>query len=281
MKRIAASRISALLAVLMILAPSASCSRSPRPEEVPAAAEITEGEGIGAAPTEETRESQSVLPAEESGAPWSESKRRLCFSEDGEFRILVFSDIHGPGTKVSALAKNNIALLVEREEPDFVFFDGDNTWGLKDEETLRSCVEDMTEILEEKHIPWAHVYGNHDAEGDNLPKEKQQQIYESFDYCVSLSADPSLPGVGNYVLPVYASDGRAAFAVWALDSGQYITSGERADLEPVGTVFQGYAGSVYDYIRPAQIAWYRETSAAMEEYAGGKIPGASVRYERA
>ena len=64
------------------------------------------------------------------------------------------------------------------------------------------AVGDMVEILEEKRIPWAHVYGNHDAEGDNVPKEKQQQIYESFDYCVSQAGDPSLPGVGNYVLPV-------------------------------------------------------------------------------
>ena len=274
-------RLSALLLAVCILAPPA-CSRKGAPVTAPDVADtaLTAENGTAAAETETQTETEEApqIPTESSpdtaGAPWEESRHPLRFDENGEFRVLVFSDIHGAGPKLSKLAKTNIALLTEREDPDLVLFDGDNTWGLKDEQTLRSCVADMTEVLEEKRIPWAHVYGNHDAEGNNVSKAKQQQIYESFDYCVSRAGDPSLPGVGNYVLPVYASDGgRVVFAVWALDSGQYITSAERASLKPAGTIFQGYAGSDYDYIKPAQIAWYRETSRAMEAYAGEKIPG--------
>ena len=274
-------RLSALLLAVCILAPPA-CSRKGAPVTAPDVADtaLTAENGTALAETKTQTETEEApqITAESSpdtaGAPWEESRHPLRFDENGEFRVLVFSDIHGAGPKLSKLAKTNIALLTEREDPDLVLFDGDNTWGLKDEQTLRSCVADMTEVLEEKRIPWAHVYGNHDAEGNNVPKAKQQQIYESFDYCVSRGGDPSLPGVGNYVLPVYASDGgRVVFAVWALDSGQYITSAERASLKPAGTIFQGYAGSDYDYIKPAQIAWYRETSRAMEAYAGEKIPG--------
>ena len=213
----------------------------------------------------------SAAPEE---SPWQQPKHTLRFNENGEFKILVFSDVHGNGAKISSLAKANIALLVEREQPDFVFFDGDNTWGLTSEDTLRSCVADMTEILEEKHIPWAHVYGNHDAEGSNLEKKTQQRIYESFGWCVSMAGEESLPGVGNYVLPVLASrDDTVLFNIWALDSGQYLSSGERAELLPAGTVFQGYSGSVYDYIRPSQIRWYLETSEKIEAYCGRPVPG--------
>ena len=279
MVRFLRARTALVLTVLLLLIPLVSCSRASRPMEeetgtlseplvspdpAPASAEEQAANAGGDVPEE---------PEKVSG-PWTESRHLLRFDENGEFRILVFSDIHGPGPKISTLAKTNIAKLVEREDPDLVLFDGDNTWGLTSPAALESCVGDMVEILEEKRIPWAHVYGNHDAEGNNVPKEKQQQIYESFEMCVSQSGDPSLPGVGNYVLPVYASDGgKIRFNVWALDSGMYLSEWERASLEPAGGIFQGYADSVYDYIKPAQIAWYRETSMAMEAYAGEKIPG--------
>ncbi|MBR5366678.1 MAG: metallophosphoesterase family protein [Clostridia bacterium] len=254
-----------LLTAVLTAAPLVSCEKSAEPDPMPAPAPSS-------APKTEAVPADEPEPAAE--APWTEPKQPLRFGEDGEFCILVFSDIHGGGATISSLAKTNVALLVEREDPDFVFFDGDNTWGLRDEATVKSCVGDMVEVLEERHIPWAHVYGNHDAEGSNLKKETQQRIYESFDYCVSQAGDPALPGVGNYVLPVYSADGsRVLFDIWALDSGQYITAEERVALEPVGGIFQGYANSSYDYIRPSQIAWYRETSTAIEDYCGAKIPG--------
>ncbi|MBE6725187.1 MAG: hypothetical protein E7576_08370 [Ruminococcaceae bacterium] len=273
------ARTALVLAVLTILTSLVSCSRTPKPTEVETGplTESVSSPDPAPAPTEEQKTDGGGAvpddPAKEA-SPWTESRHPLRFDENGEFHILVFSDIHGPGPKISTLAKTNIAKLVEREDPDLVLFDGDNTWGLSSPAALESCVGDMTEVLEEKQIPWAHVYGNHDAEGNNVPKEKQQQIYESFGMCVSQSGDPSLPGVGNYVLPVYSSDGaKIRFNVWALDSGMYLSEWERASLEPAGSIFQGYANSGYDYIKPAQIAWYRETSMAMEAYAGEKIPG--------
>ena len=267
MKRIIRNWTAILLTAALTAVPLSSCGKGAKQEP---AAPDTSAPGTEAAEPEEASSSEH----ETAGAPWTEPKHSLRFDENGEFRILVFSDVHGNGTGISTLAKTNIALLVDREDPDFVFFDGDNTWGIRDDATLRSCVGDMVEVLEERRIPWAHVYGNHDAEGSNLPKETQQKIYESFEYCVSQAGDPALPGVGNYVLPVYASDGsRVLFSIWALDSGQYITAEEQAALEPVGSIFQGYASSAYDYIKPAQIAWYRETSAAIEAYCGGKVPG--------
>ena len=276
--RICSALFSALLTLALLFSP-ASCSKTAGPVEteapqsVPASSPSAGTDETAPEETaEEPAEEDASLPARE--FPWPETKHTLRFGENGEFKILVFSDIHGNGSKISALAKTNIALLTEREDPDLVLLDGDNTWGLTDEKTLKSCVADITEIFEEKKIPWAHVYGNHDAENNNVKKEAQQRIYESFPMCVSLAGDPSLPGVGNYVLPVYASEGdRVLFNVWALDSGQYVTQAERDALLPVATIFQGFSGSVYDFIRPAQIRWYSDTSEKMEAYCGAPVPG--------
>ena len=264
----------ALICLSALILVSCTARRGPAEEKPVPEAAPAGPEDKAEVPASEAEEDPAPAEEPKMTAPWTEPKIPLRFREDGEFHILVFSDIHGSGMKISDLAKTNLALLVEREQPDLILLDGDNTWGIGDEKTLRSCVGDLTEVFEEKEIPWAHVYGNHDAEGNNLKKEKQQDIYESFPHCVSQAGDPSLPGVGNYVLPVYASDGSGPrFLIWALDSGQYISAAERADLRPVGGIFPGFANSEYDFIRPSQIAWYRETSAAVEQFCGGKIPG--------
>jgi hypothetical protein len=213
----------------------------------------------------------------DAASPWQDSRHTLRFDENGEFRILVFCDVHGRGDTLTELTKNNIALLVERESPDLVMFGGDNTWGISDEKMLKNCISDMVEILEEKQIPWGHVYGNHDAEGDNVPKEKQQKIYESFAYCVSQAGDEDLPGIGNYVLPVLAPDSdEVLFNVWALDSGMYLSEEESAAYLPIESTFAGYSGTSYNYSRPEQIRWYTETSEQMEAYNGAAVPGLMV-----
>lgn len=259
-QNITVKRTAALLALLMTAGTAVSCTGG------------TEDSVL----TENTA-AETTVSAGTAASPWQESRHRLSFGEDGEFRILVLSDIHGSGNTISRLAKTNMKLLVERENPDLVMFGGDNTWQISDEKQLESCVADMVEILEEKQIPWGHVYGNHDAEGNNVKKDRQQKIYESFEYCVSQAGDPELPGMGNYVLPVYASDSdRVLFNVWALDSGEYLTSAESDAYLPVSGTFQGYANSSYDYISPKLIRWYMDTSERMEAADGAVVPGMMV-----
>ena len=240
--------------------------------------EWTETAGSPASEAETGMETAETAVNEANAAdfPWEESKHKLQFNENGEFKVLILSDIHINGT-MSSLAESNMKILVEREEPDLVMFDGDNTWGLSSEAAVKKAVGSMVDLLEEKQIPWGHVYGNHDCEGSNLKKEKQQAIYESFDYCVSQAGPEELYGQGNYVLPVYGSDGeKVLFNVWALDSGEYLTSAEKAAYLPVSGTYQGYANSSYAYIQPSQIQWYMNTSAEMEAYNGAVVPGLMV-----
>ena len=49
-------------------------------------------------------------------------------------------------------------------------------------------VRDMVEILEENQIPWGHVYGNHDAEGNNVKKDRPNTVIPGVKCPISNSA---------------------------------------------------------------------------------------------
>ncbi len=201
----------------------------------------------------------------------------LRFDENGEFRILVLSDVQADPPYPTEYTLNAIARVVEREKPDLVLFGGDNSTGVYTEEELRIYVEAVTRYLEENQIPWAHVYGNHDQDG-GLSKEVQQEIYQSFEHCVAQAGPAEIHGVGNYVLPVYSSDTTKTdpiFAVWGMDSGRYVQDEGYIGLEdlPGYLMFRGNPTSTYAYMPFSQVEWYYDTSVAIEEYAGHKVPG--------
>ncbi len=183
-----------------------------------------------------------------------ESKHKLYYNDDGSFRVLVIADVHmsawSDATNVQT-AKDRIKMLVDRENPNLVIFTGDNTIGSSSADKLRQNIDAMAGYLEEKKIPWCHVYGNHDHEGA-LSHAAQQEIYEEYEYCISKSEE-GLSSVGNYVHGIYKRDGTLGGVVYLINSNTY------------DTVKGGY-----DYIKDDQIAWYKETSELLEEYNGGK-----------
>ena len=186
-----------------------------------------------------------------------ESKHRLTFNEDGSFRILILADIHmdvsADAAKVKE-AKERIQILVDREDPDLVIFTGDNTIRSASKELLHLNIKAIAGYLEEKQIPWCHVYGNHDHE-NAISKEEQSAIFQSYDYCISKDNPEGIfmNGVGNYVHVIYNADGTVGAAIYLLDSGTYYGNG-------------------YDYIKSNQINWYKEVSENLEAYAGKKVP---------
>ncbi|MBQ4510226.1 MAG: metallophosphoesterase family protein [Clostridia bacterium] len=187
-----------------------------------------------------------------------ESKHKLQYNEDGSFRVLILADLHmsagADSAKVQAV-KDRVKFLVDKEKPNLVIFTGDNTIGSSSENSLRTNIDAMVSYIEEKQIPWCHVYGNHDHEGA-LSNEQQQAIYESYEYCISKDVD-GISGTGNYVNAVYKADGTVGAVIYCLDSGAYDS-----------------VNGGYDYIKEDQIAWYKETSELLQKYNGGKvIPG--------
>lgn len=198
-------------------------------------------------------------------------KHTLRFKKDGSFKILYLSDLHAKGTYGYLLesGRAHIRTLVDREQPDLVILNGDTAQMCNDTAQMRSLVDTIVDYFEEKKIPWAHVFGNHDDQlysgMTGVPsKEEQQAVYESYEYCISKDVK-ELYGVGTYLLPVLSSKSDdVAFNVWCMDSNTYLT---KEEMERYGATYE------CDYIRQDQIDWYTDTSSYLEKYYGKKIYG--------
>ena len=270
-----------LLAALLLSA----CGSEKTPETAPVPQEIPMEQ------TAETEPSAEEIPAADPAPAAAEDpaaedtlpealqnqKHTLRFDENGEFRVLVFGDVQATPPAPSDRTLSAMETVLRRENPDLVLFAGDNAISCSTQTVLRNYLTAMTSYLEENRIPWAHVYGNHDDE-NALSREKQQIVYEEFDYCVSQAGPEDIKGVGNYVLPVYSSDESRTdpvFSVWGMDSGSYITDkglpGKQAVLN--NTMYVGLKGSSYAYMPFTQIRWYFNTSEEIEAFAGHKVPG--------
>lgn len=223
---------------------------------------IFDGEKITYARTEKSTEPQKITfnqvvteldTVVQRAEALLKTKVPLYYNEDGSFRVLIIADAHMDAEANSDLVnqvKVRIKNLVDRENPDLVIFTGDNTITANTPALLRKSIGVLVGYIEEKKIPWCHVYGNHDHEGA-LSHEQQQAVYEGFEYCVSKS-EAGLSSVGNCVLGIYDKNGELGGAIYLINSNTYAPGGG------------------YDYIKDDQIEWYASTSRLLQQYNGGK-----------
>ena len=204
----------------------------------------------------------------------ADTDKKLVFHEDGTFKIMMMSDFQDyineekPNVNPKSIELMNAAL--EQEKPDLVVMAGDMLGGDMNAEQLQDYIQQMVAPLEEHKVPWLITYGNHDEDAklaleDGWNKIKQLEYYRSFEYNIN---EPSMSGVegfepngkntfavGDMYVLVYDNAGeKPLYNVWALDSNRYDVSGT------------GLGG--YDWIRYDQIAWYYNTSKALEEEHG-------------
>ncbi|MBQ6454439.1 MAG: metallophosphoesterase, partial [Coriobacteriales bacterium] len=193
---------------------------------------------------------------------------------DGCFKIISFADLHGDADHLAPQVVQRIERLLDREQPDLVVLDGDNTWLMDNEDDLRGCVADIAAPMEDRGIPWAHVYGNHDAEGSAPDKASQHAIYTIHPHCVSQQGPGDIYGMENYVLPILAHDSdEIVFNIWCIDSGEYISGKLRNQLYPDQSMFRGLRNSHYAHVSPSVVNWYYQQSKAIEDELGRKVPG--------
>lgn len=210
-------------------------------------------------------------------------KHPLRFDENGHFRVLFLGDPHG-GFDMHPQVKPALETVVAAAKPDLVLFPGDLAGchiGVRNEKELRDYLDYLMEYLETNHIPWAHVYGNHD---DNLglPNDVQETIYESYEWCVSKRSPEDIDGDSNYVLPILAHDSdEPLWNIWALDSHddnrRFLESYGLDPSMPVRMVNHFGDGGGNDNPHFNQIAWYVKTSEAIERHYGRKVP--SILFE--
>lgn len=207
------------------------------------------------------------------------TKQPLRFHADGNFRIMMFSDIHGGRGFAAEETHDAIEALIANANPDLVLIAGDicgpGYIHAETEEDVRFVLNAVTEPMERRGIPWAHVFGNHD-DNYGVPNAVQQPIYESYPHCVSKAGPDDIDGVGNYFLPIFNADGNdVLFGVWGLDSNHSMPEFFEDYGLPADTRYyqacQASSGD-YDGPRTSQVFWYWQTSKALESHLGHKVP---------
>ena len=182
------------------------------------------------------------------------AKKSLQFRADGTFKIVQFTDLHWKNGEAEdeqtyALMKQ----ILEQETPDLIVFTGDV---IESEKTLtpREAFLDSVKIADQCGIPWAVVFGNHDAE-EGITREELMELQQQSEFCVSESGPAEIKGVGNFVIEVQgAISQKVAAALYCFDSGSY-------SLEQV----EGY-----EWIDMTQIGWYIEQSAEFTKNNNGR-----------
>ncbi len=207
------------------------------------------------------------------------SRPPLRFRADGRFRLMIFSDIqeYDPfDERVSAFLR----AALDREQPDLVLFGGDNCSGpdIHSREAFISFLDSLLAPVEERGLPWAHLFGNHDHDLF-LTDDEEERLYESHLGCLTGTV-PGIHGTTNFVLPIYSRSGeKPVFAVWGLDTNN--RAAELDSLLPEGCSMEPLSylprratphGS-WDTLRFDQLMWYWQRSQALEAEAGHRVPG--------
>ena len=206
-------------------------------------------------------------------------KQELQF-KNGKFRALFLSDLHTVVNFDRRLTRDIDAIL-SKYNPDIVLLNGDIVWrdASESKDALKGVLTELDRCITAHNIPWAHTFGNHDMEG-GCPTSVQQEVYESFEHCLSKRSAEGVEGVMNYVLPVKSTDGkRVAFNLWAFDSGrgyhEFLSSYgvDTSDKFFLNMPDPLHLSQGYDALRFTQMMWYWQESVRFEEENGGKVPG--------
>jgi hypothetical protein len=185
--------------------------------------------------------------------------------KDGRLKIVQFTDVHWGNGESDVRVPQIIGSVLEAERPDVIVFTGDVVTG-------GPVVGNWNKFVDYMHgigIPYAVVMGNHDPETHSVADGSVQwsrqatrdtifTILEKSPLFLGEKGPSELQGMGNYVLPVLASDGsdKVGGLLYCMDSYDYA---ENID----------FAGG-YGWFSFEQILWYRAQSQAYAKDNGGK-----------
>ncbi len=188
------------------------------------------------------------------------------FAVKGEWNILQLTDIH-IGNALITRRSDRRALaavdeLIGRTEPDMIAVTGDICYAIPYRTASRdnlSALKRFAEAVERRGIPWAPVFGNHDAENfSTATREQLGEYLQSLPNCLFEMGEVS--GCGNYAVRLENQRGKTAAILLFLDSHGY--------LEDRKGFFGLYA--TYDVIQDDQIEWCKALLQGEKE--DGRIP---------
>ena len=175
-------------------------------------------------------------------SPSLSQKKDLQFNADGELKIVQFTDVH---YKYDDQANSQIAIdrmheVLDAEKPDLVMFTGDI---IVSNEALKG-LDIVLDLCENRDIPYALVFGNHDDEYDRTRVELYDHIANKKNSLMPIREKDVAP---DYVIKVKSSNDKEknAAVLYCIDSHAY-------------TKIKSVPG--YDWIKFDQIGWYRKQS---------------------
>ncbi|MBW5447983.1 metallophosphoesterase [Cohnella sp. CFH 77786] len=179
--------------------------------------------------------------------------RTLRFREDGTFTIVQFTDLHWQNGEPKDLRTRDLMEKVLRaEKPDLIVFTGDILYSPNCKDPRRS-MRDVLSVAANSGIPWAAVFGNHDAERGATRRELMAVMRE-LPGCMAEPGPAEVHGVGNYRIRLNDGSGRTVAALFFLDSG------DRSEIPAIPG---------YDWIRTSQIDWYLDQAEELAKTNGG------------
>lgn len=181
------------------------------------------------------------------------------FNEDGKFKIAQLTDIHlHPGDPKSNAVPDTILSVLKQENPDLVIMTGD----IVTQKPAREGWQIIMDMMKKANIPYAVTMGNHDPEV--MERDSIYDILLTDPLFVGEKGPEDLSGVGNFILPILASDGsrQVKSVIYCMDSGDYP---------------QIPGNGSYDWLKWDQISWYRQHSQAFTDLNGGQ-PIPSLAY---
>ncbi|KAL4881605.1 Metallo-dependent phosphatase-like protein [Aspergillus karnatakaensis] len=189
-------------------------------------------------------------------------------NENGRFKIMQLADLHlstglgkcrdpvpaelvpGQGCEADPRTLEFVERLLEEEQPDLVILSGDQVNG-ETSKDAQSPLFKSVQLLVDRKIPYAAIFGNHDDEG-NLDRHQSMALLEDLPYSLSSAGPEDVDGVGNYIVEVLGrgTTDHSALTLYLLDSHSY---------SPDERQFRGY-----DWIKPNQIRWFKTTAQSLK-----------------
>lgn len=182
------------------------------------------------------------------------AEKQLKFDDDGTFRIMQINDTQDFGKWASRKTVEFIGKAVDELQPDLVVIVGDQLseyYFIVNEKDMTRSIENILKPLEERNVPFLMTLGNHDLDNeDEFTVEEQYAVYSAFSCCYA--TENGTDGF-TYSVPVMSSDGDGvALNIYMMNTHNKTEAG-------------GYSG-----VKPEQVEWYKETSAALKAENGGE-----------
>ncbi len=181
----------------------------------------------------------------------STTAKAINFNKNGKLKVMHLTDTHLEDDNIEASVWL-IANACDRENPDVVVLTGDNVCNDDDPNKTKAYIDKLMSIFDERKIPVAVTFGNHDSECGTMTREELMAYYNTHPSSISVDDGEELSGCGTYNVPVMSSDGSTLkFNLWVFDSNDYDAEGH------------------YGCVLADQVEWYKQRSDELTALNGG------------